>query len=82
MLCWKRRINGTNEKDRSVNVSLSFLDKNQNYKAIIYTDPENGGWLKNPEKLIIKETNVNYLDELDINLAPGGGQAIHFKTIK
>ena len=72
----------TNEKGRSVNVPLSFLDKNQNYKAIIYTDPENGGWLKNPEKLVIKETNVTYMDELDIDLAPGGGQAIHFKRMK
>ena len=72
----------TNEKDRSVNVSLSFLDKNQNYKAIIYTDPENGGWQKSPEKLVIKEINVTYMGALDIDLAPGGGQAIHFKTIK
>ena len=65
-----------------MNVSLSFLDKNQNYKAIIYTDPENGGWQKSPEKLVIKEINVTYMDALDIDLAPGGGQAIHFKTIK
>ena len=48
----------------------------------IYTDPENGGWLKSPEKLVIKEINVTYMDALDIDLAPGGGQAIHFKTIK
>ena len=43
---------------------------------------KNAGWQKSPEKLVIKEINVTYMDALDIDLAPGGGQAIHFKTIK
>ena len=72
----------TNEQGRKVNISLSFLDKEHNYKAIIYKDPDDGGWLENPEEVVIVEKYVTYKDEIEIDLLPGGGQAIHFKAQK
>ena len=72
----------TNEQRRKVNISLSFLDKEHNYKAIVYKDPDDGGWLENPEEVVIVEKYVTYKDEIEIDLLPGGGQAIHFKAQK
>ena len=72
----------TNEQRRKVNISLSFLDKEHNYKAIVYKDPDDGGWLENPEEVVIVEKYVTYRDEIEIDLLPGGGQAIHFKAQK
>ena len=72
----------TNEQRRKVNISLSFLDKEFDYKAIVYKDPDDGGWLENPEEVVIVEKYVTYKDEIEIDLLPGGGQAIHFKALK
>ena len=71
----------TNEEQRNLKVSLSFLDKNRSYEAIIYKDPDGGGWLKKPEELVISKVKVTHKDQLQLGLQPGGGQAIHFKAL-
>ena len=72
----------TNEKARNLKVSFSFLEPNKKYKATIYKDPNDGGWLNKPEEVIIEEKIVDYTTLYDMNIVPGGGQAIRFEPIK
>ena len=72
----------TNEKPRNLTVSFSFLDPNKSYKATIYKDPKDGGWLAKPEEVVIEEKIVDYTTLYDMNIAPGGGQAIRFEPLK
>ena len=71
----------TNERKRNMIVSFSFLEPNKKYKATIYKDPKNGGWLKDPENFIIETSVVDYTTLYKMNIAPGGGQAIKFVPI-
>ena len=72
----------TNEEPRNLTVSFSFLDPNKSYKATIYKDPKDGGWLAKPEEVIIEEKIVDYTTLYNMNIAPGGGQAIRFEPLK
>ena len=72
----------TNEKPRNLTVSFSFLDPNKSYKATIYKDPKDGGWLAKPEEVVIEQKIVDYTTLYDMNIAPGGGQAIRFEPLK
>ncbi len=72
----------SNEEPRNLTVSLSFLDPNKSYKATIYRDPKDGGWLAKPEEVVIEEKIVDYTTLYDVNIAPGGGQAIRFEPLK
>src|SRR5690606_711961 len=69
----------TNEESRSINIDLSFLDKNATYEAQIYADTEGISWNKNATERVISTKEVKATDTLEINLAPGGGTAIRFK---
>ena len=72
----------TNEKGRSITVSFSFLEPNKSYNATIYKDPNGGGWLKNPEEVVIENMVVDYTTLYKMNLPEGGGQAIKFTPVK
>ena len=66
----------TDENKRAFKIALDFLDKNSDYKAIIYKDGEDAHWDKNPTSIQIEEMTVNNKSSININLAEGGGVAI------
>jgi hypothetical protein len=68
----------TDENERMVNVTLSFLDEGKDYNAIFYSDAEDSHWDKNPTAYKIMERSVGGSDTLKLKLAPGGGTAICF----
>jgi hypothetical protein len=72
----------TDEQSRTFKINLDFLDKNKKYSAEIYEDGDKADWLKNPQDYKIEKKNVTHSTTLDINLAPGGGQAIRFKVVE
>lgn len=69
----------TNEKSRSFDLDLSFLEANVIYEAQIYADDESSTWNKNATKIVISTKEVKSTDKLQINLVEGGGTAIRFK---
>lgn len=70
----------TDENPRSLPVQLDFLDEGKTYIAEIYRDATGSHWESNPYDYETKQEEVTYHDTLDLNLAPGGGQAIRFKV--
>ena len=66
----------TDENGRSLEIELDFLDEGKTYNAIIYKDGEDAHWDDNPLSYEIVEKEVNNESSLQIELAPGGGQAI------
>ena len=72
----------TDEKARTIEVQLNFLDKGKSYKAILYEDAEDSHWDKNPTAYKIENKIVSNSDKLTLELAPGGGTAISFITVE
>jgi hypothetical protein len=68
----------TDENERTLNVSLNFLDEGKEYKAVVYSDGDDAHWDDNPIAYKIENKNVNSTDSLKLKLAPGGGTAISF----
>lgn len=68
----------TDENERRLEVSLDFLDAGTSYDAVIYKDGEDAHWDDNPLRYEIVEQEVNSETVLELQLAPGGGQAISF----
>ncbi|MGD8306484.1 MAG: glycoside hydrolase family 97 protein [Ignavibacteria bacterium] len=68
----------TDENERTINISLNFLDGEIQYDAIIYSDDEHSHWDKNPTAYKIKKRTVDMNDTIEFKLAPGGGTAISF----
>ncbi len=71
----------TNEQGRKLSFSCDFLDVDNTYRAIIYQDAENTDWKTNPIAYTIEEISVNSTDTLHLQLASGGGAAIHFTCL-
>jgi hypothetical protein len=71
----------TDENARTTEISLSFLSPKQKYQAIIYEDATDAHFLNNPKAYQIKTIMVTNKSKLKLNLAPGGGTAIHFKPL-
>ncbi len=71
----------TNEESRSFEVPLSFLDADATYEAQIYADAEGIKWNKDASNISISTKEVNLTDNLQLNLAEGGGTAIRFKKL-
>ncbi|MCB9202551.1 MAG: glycoside hydrolase family 97 protein [Flavobacteriales bacterium] len=69
----------TDENARNFKVKLDFLNKNKKYKAVIYEDGKDAHWKDNPKSYKIRELTVDSKTVLKLNLAEGGGTAIHFK---
>ena len=68
----------TDSSKRNFQLELSFLEK-ENYYATIYADSEEADWDKNPGLFDISKKTFTNGDTIQIILAEGGGQAIHFK---
>jgi len=68
----------TDENERSIEISLDFLDERKSYAAIVYSDAEDSHWDKNPTAYKIENKLVNNSGKLTLILAPGGGAAISF----
>ena len=63
-------------------IPLSFLEKDKEYKAVIYADGEDADWENNPTSYRIEEKTVSASDVLEVVMAKGGGQAVSFLPIK
>ena len=72
----------TDENKRTLNLSLDFLDTEKSYVARIYSDGPDADWKKNPTDYLIKDKTVTNKDTLTLELAPGGGTAIHIMPSK
>ncbi len=68
----------TDENERTIDVSLDFLNEEIKYTATIYSDAENSHWDKNPTVYNIESKTVMNTDTLKLILAAGGGVAISF----
>ena len=68
----------TDQNARSLEVSLSFLDKDATYVAEIYADGQDANWKTNPQAIDISTKNVTSKSTIKLRLAAGGGQAIRF----
>jgi hypothetical protein len=69
----------TDENRRTSIIKLDFLNRNLQYEATIYSDAPDAHWEQNPKAYQIKTQFVRATDTLEIQLAPGGGYAIHLK---
>ncbi|MDE5677045.1 glycoside hydrolase family 97 protein [Phocaeicola sp.] len=68
----------TNEEARVLTISLSFLEKDRKYHAVIYADGEDADWKTNPTSYQIMSKEVTAADTLSVTMAKGGGQAVSF----
>ena len=71
----------TDEEARTLNVSLDFLDSNEEYEAQVYVDAKDAHWENNPYAIEITKKTVSSKDVLKLDLAPSGGAAIRFKKL-
>lgn len=71
----------TDEKARTLELKLDFLDKDKRYQAQIYRDGEKAEWKNNPYDIIIENKFVTSADSLTLPLATSGGVAIRFKVL-
>ncbi|MEG1379258.1 MAG: glycoside hydrolase family 97 protein [Bacteroidales bacterium] len=71
----------TNENKREQVLSLEFLTDGIQYNASIYEDGADADWKENPTSINIKNVVVDNKTDLTLNLANGGGTAIHFTPI-
>ena len=71
----------TDENERTVTVSLDFLDKGQRYEAQIYRDAKETDWGENPYAIVIENKTVSATDALTIRMAESGGFAVRFKAL-
>lgn len=66
----------TNEKERSIEIKLDFLDEKKTYWAKIYQDQPKSHYKTNPKAIGIEEKQLTKNSILKLYLAPGGGFAI------
>jgi len=71
----------SDENERTIDISLNFLDEGKEYTATIYSDAEDSHWDKNPTACKIISKTVNSSESLKLEIAAGGGTAICFISI-
>ena len=71
----------TDEHGRVLPVSLGFLEPGVRYRAEIYRDGEGADFRTHPFAFARETRTVSSTDELQLILAPGGGQAIRFTPL-
>lgn len=71
----------TDEKARTIEVKLDFLEKGKKFEAHIYQDGKNAEWKNSPYDLDIEKRVVSANDKLTLKLATSGGTAIRFKAL-
>lgn len=72
----------TNEKARTLTISLDFLTPGQSYRAEIYRDGPDADWENNPYAMVIESKTVTSAEMFDLPLAAGGGMAVRFSPAK
>ena len=71
----------TNGSAREIEIPLTFLPKDTDFEATIYSDGDNAHWKTNPTSYKIEKKTLNHNDTLFIKMAAGGGCAVTFKRI-
>ena len=71
----------TDEKARTIEVKLDFLEKGKKFEAHIYQDGKNAEWKNKPYDLDMEKRVVSANDKLTLKLATSGGTAIRFKAL-
>ncbi|MGB6267712.1 MAG: glycoside hydrolase family 97 protein [Olleya sp.] len=66
----------TDENKRDFEITLDFLDDNQDYDVTIYKDGKKAHWDNNPLDIEIETKTMKKNDTITLNLAEGGGVAI------
>lgn len=66
----------TDEKPRTLEIPLDFLDKGATYKMTVYEDGNGADYRTNPYPLSIRMEEVTSDSVLKLSLAPSGGAAI------
>ena len=69
----------TNEEARQMELPLTFLDADCQYRAIIYEDGPEADYQTNPYPMSIRQLEVNNHTTLHLKLAPSGGAAIRIE---
>lgn len=69
----------TNSNARTFEIELSFLERGIEYVAEIYADGPDADWVSNPQSYEIRQDEADRNTILEIELAPGGGQAIRIR---
>ena len=69
----------TDELSRTLQTPLTFLPQGRQFVAEIYADAPDADWETNPLAIEIGEQLVDRETVLQLELAPGGGQAIRFR---
>jgi alpha-glucosidase len=72
----------SDEEERALTISLDFLDPGNKYNAVIYKDGTQAHYKNNPLDILIEEKEVTSDMSLTLQLASGGGQAVHFSKLK
>ena len=72
----------TDEKQRTLDISLAFLPAGRRYVAEVYADGPGAHWRDNPLPVAITSRPVTSATRLAIRLAPGGGQAIRIRAAR
>lgn len=65
---------------RDLSIDLSFLDKDREYMAEIYSDGSGADYRSNPYPLMYQRVKVTNASRLRLHLAPSGGAAIRIKA--
>ena len=73
----------TDEKDRTFELDLSFLDVGHTYKFKIFKDKTNTHWKENPMEYEIDQFDLKIKNDssTEIYMAPGGGFAMQIEKI-
>ncbi|WP_193164654.1 glycoside hydrolase family 97 protein [Microbulbifer hainanensis] len=71
----------TDEKPRTLELPLDFLEPGRQYEAQIYRDGAEADWQTNPYNMVIEQKNVGSGDTLTLKLARSGGAAIRFRAL-
>lgn len=69
----------TNKQERTVSLTLDFLDKNRKYQLTRYSDGPQS--LPSRTKVAVTRQTVKNGDRIDIHLKPSGGEAWHIVPI-
>ena len=75
------RVNGsiTGWRPTELDIPLEFLGRGE-YIAEIYSDAPDAA--ENPMHTVKEERRVNSTMQLHVKMAPGGGQAVHFRPAR
>ena len=68
----------TDEKARTLEIPLNFLDRDDAWTAQIYRDGPHASYDENPYAIVIEEQTVRPGDTLTLPLASSGGAAVRF----